>query len=70
MDCLQICPARPAQVAVAWAIEGTRAWRKSVTLALLDRAKVFVGGVEGIEGWAVEVVGGYFAYVSSTFYSL
>ena len=50
MDCLQICPARPAQVAVAWAIEGTRAWRKSVTLALLDRAKVFVGGVEGIEG--------------------
>ncbi|KAL8291624.1 hypothetical protein RQP46_001882 [Phenoliferia psychrophenolica] len=67
MDCLQICPARPAQVAVAWAIEGTREWREGVTLELVARAKVFVSGLEGIEGWAVETVGAYFAYVRHPF---
>ena len=63
MDCLQICPARPAQVAVAWAIEGTRDWREGVTRELVARANVFVSGVGGIDGWAVETVGAYFAYV-------
>ncbi|KAM0749954.1 PLP-dependent transferase [Meredithblackwellia eburnea MCA 4105] len=67
MDCLQICPARPAQLAVTWAIEGTREWRQGVTKELVGRAEVFVKGIEGVEGWEVATVGAYFAYVRHPF---
>ncbi|KAK4700322.1 hypothetical protein P7C70_g5932, partial [Phenoliferia sp. Uapishka_3] len=67
MDCLQICPARPAQVAVAWAIDGTRPWREGVTKELVERARVFRDGMEEAEGWEVMTGGGYFAYVKHPF---
>jgi aspartate/methionine/tyrosine aminotransferase len=67
MDCIQICPARPAQRAVAWAVEGTRSWREGVRAEIQNRAIVFVEVMKDAEGWKVETVGGYFAYVSLSF---
>jgi len=63
LDCLQICPARPAQRVVEWAIEGTRSWRDGVREELGNRQKVFRELLEGVEGWEVETGAGYFAYV-------
>ncbi|GAA5984290.1 hypothetical protein JCM11641_005905 [Rhodosporidiobolus odoratus] len=58
LDCLQICPARPAQRAVEWAVENTREWREGVREELARRQRVFGGLVEGVEGWRVETGGG------------
>lgn len=63
LDCLQICPARPAQRALAWAVDGTRPWREGTRRELEARQRVFREGVEGVEGWEVVTGGAYFAYV-------
>ncbi|GAA6015675.1 hypothetical protein JCM10207_008168 [Rhodosporidiobolus poonsookiae] len=67
LDCLQICPARPAQQAVTWAIDATRGWREGVKDELERRQKVFRELLEDVEGWEVEVGGAYFAYVKHPF---
>lgn len=41
LDCLQICPARAAQRALVWAIEGTRMWRESIRDELMSRQALF-----------------------------
>jgi aspartate/methionine/tyrosine aminotransferase len=63
LDCLQICPARPAQVALEWGIEGIRPWREGVRAEIKERGRVFRELMEDVEGWDVETCGGYFAYV-------
>ncbi|GAA5832893.1 hypothetical protein JCM3766R1_007080 [Sporobolomyces carnicolor] len=68
LDCLQICPARPAQRVLAdWAIEGTREWREQTRLELARRQKVFKAALDQVEGWNVETGSGYFAYVKHPF---
>ncbi|KAI5477786.1 aspartate aminotransferase [Pseudohyphozyma bogoriensis] len=66
LDCLQICPARPAQRVCEWAIEGTRKWREGVRDDLVERGKLFTSLLVGT-GWEVGTVGGYFAYVKHPF---
>ncbi|CEQ39352.1 SPOSA6832_00879, partial [Sporobolomyces salmonicolor] len=67
LDCLQICPARPAQQAVEWAVEATRPWREEVRAELVQRQRLFRSLLEGTEGWEVETGSGYFAYVKHPF---
>jgi len=67
LDCLQICPARPAQAAVAWAVEGVRAWREGVRDELEQRQARFKGLVAGVDGWEVMVGSAYFAWVRHPF---
>ncbi|GAA6029926.1 hypothetical protein JCM8097_009172 [Rhodosporidiobolus ruineniae] len=67
MDTLQICPARPAQRAVTWAVEGVRAWREETRRELERRQRVFGEVVGQVDGWEVETGGGYFAYVKHPF---
>ncbi|GAA5968566.1 hypothetical protein JCM3765_003513 [Sporobolomyces pararoseus] len=68
LDCLQICPARPAQKVLAeWAIQGTREWRAETRRELERRQKLFRESLEGVEGWQVETGSGYFAYVKHPF---
>ncbi|SCV72646.1 BQ2448_4183 [Microbotryum intermedium] len=67
LDCLQICPARPAQEVVAWAIGATRAWREATCEEIMKRQEVFKELLEGVDGWDVCVGGGYFAYVKHPF---
>ncbi|GAA6062286.1 hypothetical protein JCM10212_004374, partial [Sporobolomyces blumeae] len=63
LDCLQICPARPAQRVVEWAIEGTREWRSDVRRELEERQRRFRVLLKDVEGWEVTTGAGYFAYV-------
>ncbi|GAA5924066.1 uncharacterized protein JCM15063_005537 [Sporobolomyces koalae] len=67
LDCLQICPARPAQRALEWAISGTREWRNRTKLELGRRQQTFKELLEQVEGWSVETGSGYFAYVKHPF---
>lgn len=65
LDCMQICPARPAQRAVEWAIKGLAEWRRETREELQDRQRVFRELLleKEVEGWEVATGGAYFAYV-------
>jgi aspartate/methionine/tyrosine aminotransferase len=65
LDCMQICPARPAQRAVEWAITGLAEWRRETREQLQDRQRVFRELLleKEVEGWEVATGGAYFAYV-------
>ncbi|GAA5978985.1 hypothetical protein JCM10908_002760 [Rhodotorula pacifica] len=68
LDCIQICPARPAQRAVEWAIEGLADWRRETRMELQERQKVFRELVRTeADGWEVATGGAYFAYVKHPF---
>ncbi len=63
LDCMTICPPRAAQPAIAWAVEGTRAWRSDVRKTINQRAASFAEAVEASPGWSISAIGAYFAYV-------
>ncbi len=63
LDCMTICPPRAAQPAIAWAVEGTRAWRRDVRETINRRAASFAAAVAASPGWSVSAIGAYFAYV-------
>ncbi|TKA57220.1 hypothetical protein B0A53_01176 [Rhodotorula sp. CCFEE 5036] len=69
LDCMQICPARPAQRAVEWAITGLAEWRRETREQLQDRQRVFRELLleKEVEGWEVATGGAYFAYVRHPF---
>ncbi|SGY67373.1 BQ5605_C004g02770 [Microbotryum silenes-dioicae] len=67
LDCLQICPARPAQEVVAWAMEAMRSWREETRDEIMRRQEIFKDLLADVEGWEVCVGGGYFAYVKHPF---
>ncbi|GAA5852632.1 hypothetical protein JCM9279_004937, partial [Rhodotorula babjevae] len=62
LGCLQICPARPAQRAIEWAVDATRAWREATKDELARRQGLFREPLDEVEGWEVETGGAYFAY--------
>jgi aspartate/methionine/tyrosine aminotransferase len=63
MDCLQICPPRAAQGAIAWAVDGIRDWRAATRRRINERAAVFRQAIAEVSGWRVSAIGAYFAYV-------
>ncbi|GAA5932065.1 hypothetical protein JCM3775_004231 [Rhodotorula graminis] len=67
LDCLQICPARPAQRAVEWAVDATREWREATRDELARRQALFRELLGEVDGWKVETGGSYFAYVKHPF---
>ena len=67
LDCMTICPPRVAQPSVAWAVEGTRAWRNEVRATINRRAAAFSDVISGVSGWSVSAIGAYFAYVRHPF---
>lgn len=71
LDCIQICPARPAQRAVEWALTGLAEWRQQTREELQRRQRVFRELVESEVGmgWEVATGGAYFAYVCAYFIS-
>lgn len=64
LDSVQICPARPAQRVVAWAIEGLRDWRESQRAELQARAAACRAAFAPLKGWRLDSVGAYFAYAA------
>ena len=66
-DCLQICPVRAGQQAVAWGIDAMRDWRETNRRDINARAALFEATMRGLNGWSVDQVGAYFAYVRHPF---
>ena len=67
LDCLMICPPRAAQEAIAWAVSGTRDWRRATRSRINARGAIFRDVIEGSPGWSVAALGAYFAYVRHPF---
>ncbi len=67
LDCVQICPPRSAQAAVAWAVEATADWRAETRAAINRRIAVFRAVIAAAPGWSIAAIGAYFAYVRHPF---
>jgi aspartate/methionine/tyrosine aminotransferase len=63
LDTFQICPPRPAQTALSWAIPALRDWREGNRALMADRARAFRDGVSQLPGWRLDAIGTYFAYL-------
>jgi aspartate/methionine/tyrosine aminotransferase len=62
-DTFQICPPRPAQAALVWAIPALRAWRDGNRALMAGRAAFFRDTVAPLPGWRLDAIGTYFAYL-------
>ena len=63
LDSYQICPARPAQAALAWGVAALAEWRagnRAIMAARADAARTAVGQ---LADWRLESLGTYFAYL-------
>ncbi len=67
LDCLHICPQRPAQVALTWAIDALRDWRRANAAEMLARAGLMRSLFAAIPAWRIDSLGAYFAYVRHPF---
>lgn len=63
LDTLQICAPRPAQAALAWAIESLRGWRAGNRAVMAERAGAFRRAAAQLPGWRLDALGAYFAYL-------
>ncbi len=63
LDTYQICPPRPVQAALAWAIPSLRDWRAGNRALMEGRAEAFRGFVAQSEGWRLDAIGTYFAFL-------
>ena len=67
LDCMTICPQRPAQHALAWAIDATRGWREANRDEMAARAATVRRSFAALPGWRIDSLGAYFAYVRHPF---
>jgi aspartate/methionine/tyrosine aminotransferase len=67
LDCMHICPQRPAQAALRWAIEALPAWRAENRARINGRAAVVRDVFAGLTDWRLDSLGAYFAYVRHPF---
>lgn len=66
-DCMQICPPRPPQLAIAGILPDLRQDLAQTSDRLHARHELFRQVVESVTGWIVECSGGFFAYVKHPF---
>lgn len=67
MDNLQICAPRPAQAALTRAIPALKDWREGNRRAIQPRGKALRETLAGCQGWEIDALGAYFAYVRHPF---
>lgn len=67
MDNLQICAPRAPQAAVARAIPALRDWREYNRRVIANRATALEGALAHAEGWSIDAIGAYFAFVRHPF---
>ncbi len=70
LDCLHICPQRGGQAALTWAIPALADWRAGNRAEINRRAAAVSSEFQHLEGWRVESLGAYFAYVRHPFSGL
>ncbi len=67
LDCMHICPQRPAQAALRWAIPALPAWRAENRRIINARAEALRAAFASLPDWPIESLGAYFAYVRHPF---
>ncbi|WP_297582966.1 aminotransferase [Roseibium sp.] len=67
LDCIQICPARAAQMALPWAIANLVDWRQGTNRKIAARAAAFREALAPCPTWKIDQIGAYFAYVRHPF---
>lgn len=70
LDCLQICPPRIAQGAVAWGIDALRPWRAGNCERITALGQRFATAFAQLPGWRLRSIGSYFAYVEHPFHGV
>jgi len=63
LDTWQICPARPAQSVLAWAVPALAAWREGNRALMAERATFFRQQIGQLPGWRLDAIGTFFAYL-------
>jgi aspartate/methionine/tyrosine aminotransferase len=64
VDNIQICPPRPPQFALAWAVPALRKWRAGNRARIAARAAAFRRALAaGAPEWRIDAIGAYFAWV-------
>jgi len=63
LDSYQICPARPAQSALAWGVPALAEWRFGNRAIMATRAAAARAAVAQLPGWRLDSLGTYFAYL-------
>lgn len=67
LDCVQICPPRPGQVALTWAIPELHDWRAHNRAEIARRVAAFRAALLPVAGWRIDSIGAYFAYLRHPF---
>ena len=67
LDCVQICAPRVTQAGLAWAIGHLGSWRAGNRAVMNRRAAACRTAFDGLDGWRIEAVGAYFAYLRHPF---
>jgi aspartate/methionine/tyrosine aminotransferase len=67
LDCLQICPPRTAQPALAEGIAGLRGWREENRAEIIRRADAFRAALGELPDWHIDSIGAYFCYLRHPF---
>ncbi|WP_406855927.1 aminotransferase [Alsobacter sp. KACC 23698] len=67
LDCVQICPTRAGQMALAWAIGALGDWREQNRREIGARAAAFGAAFAQAPEWRIDSIGAYFAYVAHPF---
>ena len=67
LDCMTICPQRPAQRAVAWAVDALQGWREANRAEMQTRAAVVRRAFAAVPEWRILSLGAYFAYIGHPF---
>jgi aspartate/methionine/tyrosine aminotransferase len=63
VDNIQICPPRPPQFALAWAVPALREWRAGNRARIAARAAAFRRALAEAPEWRIDALGAYFAWV-------
>jgi aspartate/methionine/tyrosine aminotransferase len=67
LDCLQICPPRTVQPALAEGIVSLREWREENRAEIVRRADAFRSLFRDLPGWRIDSIGAYFCYLQHPF---
>jgi aspartate/methionine/tyrosine aminotransferase len=67
MDCVQICAPRAGQHALAATLEPMAAWREENRREIIGRADAFRQAAGRLDGWRLDAIGAYFAFLRHPF---
>lgn len=67
MDNIQICAPRAPQIALTKALAALTDWREDNRTEIMNRAQALRAALDGVDGWTLDAVGAYFAFLRHPF---